>query len=230
MAITPSLLSPPSSFKLLPPLLFSFLPSLSLILSLLFFPLLPPPFPLPPSTGTPKHIDYEEVKADLNAVPGVKQAHSLHIWSLTLNRTALAAHLVLGRLLAYPRSGVSCNRSGHYGWNQFFNLLKESLLELQTDRRRLLFDQHSFLLKEPSWPSQISSKVPIPILPTQEKYLNVCAAQHHVLWCLGFAQFSCKENSSSHSFPVIFIVFRLLDSTKLAKTSGTITRLTPNTL
>ena len=45
--------------------------------------------------GTPKHLDYEEVKNDLNAVEGVKQAHSLHIWSITLNRTALSAHLAL---------------------------------------------------------------------------------------------------------------------------------------
>ena len=47
--------------------------------------------------GTPKHLDYEAVKADLNSVEGVKQAHSLHIWSLTLNRTALSAHLALGK-------------------------------------------------------------------------------------------------------------------------------------
>ena len=48
-------------------------------------------------SGTPKNIDYEEVKADLNSVDGVRQAHSLHIWSLTLNKTALSAHLVLGQ-------------------------------------------------------------------------------------------------------------------------------------
>ena len=46
-------------------------------------------------TGTPKHINYEDVKADLEEIPGVKQAHSLHIWSLTTTRTALAAHLAI---------------------------------------------------------------------------------------------------------------------------------------
>ena len=51
------------------------------------------------STGTPKHLDYEEVKGDLCSVEGVMQAHSLHIWSLTLNRTALSAHLVLSACL-----------------------------------------------------------------------------------------------------------------------------------
>ena len=50
-------------------------------------------------TGTPKHVDYEKVKRDLISVPGVRNAHSLHIWSLTLNKTALAAHLVLGKLV-----------------------------------------------------------------------------------------------------------------------------------
>ena len=49
-------------------------------------------------TATPKHIDYEKVKRDLSSIPGVRTAHSLHIWSLTLNKTALAAHLVLGKL------------------------------------------------------------------------------------------------------------------------------------
>ena len=52
--------------------------------------------------GTPKHINYEKVKRDLISVPGVRNAHSLHIWSLTLNKTALAAHLVLGIILLIP--------------------------------------------------------------------------------------------------------------------------------
>ena len=46
--------------------------------------------------GTPKHIDYEELKENLMKVEGVRSAHSLYIWSLTLNRIALSAHLVLG--------------------------------------------------------------------------------------------------------------------------------------
>ncbi len=59
-----------------------------------------PPPPLhcssPFSTGTPKHIDYEDVRDALQELEGVKHAHSLHIWSLTLNKTALSAHLALG--------------------------------------------------------------------------------------------------------------------------------------
>ena len=49
--------------------------------------------------GTPKHINYKELKEDLEDVTGVRKAHSLHIWSLTLNRTALAAHLVIGKIV-----------------------------------------------------------------------------------------------------------------------------------
>ena len=55
---------------------------------LLYPPLLHP--------AAPKNINYETVKEDLGKIDGVKQAHSLHIWSLTLNKIALAAHLVLG--------------------------------------------------------------------------------------------------------------------------------------
>ena len=67
-------------------------------------------------TGTPKHVDYEKVKRDLISVPGVRKAHSLHIWSLTLNKTALSAHLVLGKLqkiyytLQQQKVNLSINR------------------------------------------------------------------------------------------------------------------------
>ena len=59
----------------------------------------PPPSKLSPPIfpGTPNHINFEEVKEDLEEIDGVKQAHSLHIWSLTLDKVALAAHLVLGK-------------------------------------------------------------------------------------------------------------------------------------
>ena len=57
-----------------------------------------PPTHLPPllHPAAPKNIKYEAVKEDLGKIDGVKQAHSLHIWSLTLNKIALAAHLVIG--------------------------------------------------------------------------------------------------------------------------------------
>lgn len=74
---------------------------------LLSLPLFLPPYSLPPS-GTPKHIDYESVKADLESLEGVKHAHSLQIWSLTLNKTALAVHLALGMHL-FPSTLLKIN-------------------------------------------------------------------------------------------------------------------------
>ncbi|KAL5509432.1 hypothetical protein EMCRGX_G004806 [Ephydatia muelleri] len=50
----------------------------------------------PPQTSSEMpSLSLWKVKRDLGKVAGVKHAHSLHIWSLTLTRTALAAHLAL---------------------------------------------------------------------------------------------------------------------------------------
>lgn len=46
--------------------------------------------------GTPKDIKYNSVKMSLESIEGVVAAHSLHIWSLTVNKAALAVHLAIG--------------------------------------------------------------------------------------------------------------------------------------
>ncbi|KAI8801064.1 cation efflux family-domain-containing protein, partial [Cladochytrium replicatum] len=43
--------------------------------------------------GTPTDIDPEQVAADLLKIPGVTDVHDLHIWTLTVGKVALAAHL-----------------------------------------------------------------------------------------------------------------------------------------
>lgn len=45
--------------------------------------------------GTPKDIKYNNVKVSLEGIEGVVAAHSLHIWSLTVNKAALAVHLAI---------------------------------------------------------------------------------------------------------------------------------------
>lgn len=45
--------------------------------------------------GTPKNIKYNNVKVSLESIEGVVAAHSLHIWSLTVNKAALAVHLAI---------------------------------------------------------------------------------------------------------------------------------------
>ena len=43
----------------------------------------------------PSHIDYISVKEMLEKIDSVQSVHSLHIWSLTLNKSALAVHLAI---------------------------------------------------------------------------------------------------------------------------------------
>jgi cobalt-zinc-cadmium efflux system protein len=45
--------------------------------------------------GTPSGIAFDEVVKDIRKVPGVKDIHDLHIWSLTSNRNALSGHIVV---------------------------------------------------------------------------------------------------------------------------------------
>ncbi|RHZ61617.1 hypothetical protein Glove_346g19 [Diversispora epigaea] len=45
--------------------------------------------------ATPFHIDAQAVKSDLKGIEGVKSVHDLHIWDLTVGKTALTSHLIL---------------------------------------------------------------------------------------------------------------------------------------
>jgi Co/Zn/Cd efflux system component len=47
----------------------------------------------------PKDIDFLEVQKVLNEIQGVLKVHNLRIWSLSLDKTALAAHLAIGLYL-----------------------------------------------------------------------------------------------------------------------------------
>ena len=51
------------------------------------------------TSGVPSNINYTRVIDDLLQLPGVRNAHSLHIWSLSLQKTALSVHLAIGRHL-----------------------------------------------------------------------------------------------------------------------------------
>lgn len=44
--------------------------------------------------STPRGTDADKVHADLSALPGVRQVHDLHIWSVSAGRLALSVHLV----------------------------------------------------------------------------------------------------------------------------------------
>jgi len=53
--------------------------------------------------AVPSNVSYSQVVDDLLELPGVRNAHSLHIWSLSIQRAALSVHLAIGKLfLRFP--------------------------------------------------------------------------------------------------------------------------------
>ncbi len=44
--------------------------------------------------STPKHINPLHIENDLKKIPGVKEVHDLHIWSVSSKKIALSAHIV----------------------------------------------------------------------------------------------------------------------------------------
>jgi cobalt-zinc-cadmium efflux system protein len=69
--------------------------------------------------GAPAHLNIEEIRQALSALPGVKEVHDLHLWSLTQGRESMSGHLVVdtdcdaqsvlksGREMLRSRFGVS---------------------------------------------------------------------------------------------------------------------------
>jgi cobalt-zinc-cadmium efflux system protein len=51
--------------------------------------------------GVPPHLDLEEIGQALAGVQGVRAVHDLHIWSLSADRTALSAHLVVDDMVQW---------------------------------------------------------------------------------------------------------------------------------
>ena len=52
--------------------------------------------------GVPPHLSLEDIGRALAAVQGVRAVHDLHIWSLSAERIALSAHLVVDDLDGWP--------------------------------------------------------------------------------------------------------------------------------
>ncbi|KAL7980487.1 hypothetical protein Chor_001641 [Crotalus horridus] len=47
--------------------------------------------------GTPKSIDFNDVKTILLSISGVKAIHSLHIWALTVSQPVLSVHIAINK-------------------------------------------------------------------------------------------------------------------------------------
>ena len=48
--------------------------------------------------GVPLHLSLPEIGRAMAAVPGVNSVHDLHVWSISAERIALSAHVMLGRM------------------------------------------------------------------------------------------------------------------------------------
>ena len=48
--------------------------------------------------GVPRDVELSTAKDIFLKVPGIVKVHNLRIWSLTTNKTALSAHLVIGKV------------------------------------------------------------------------------------------------------------------------------------
>src|SRR5947199_97312 len=45
--------------------------------------------------GTPAHLNLAEIQDAMRSVPGVRRVHDLHVWTLTSEREAMSAHVVV---------------------------------------------------------------------------------------------------------------------------------------
>ncbi|MBI5208400.1 MAG: cation transporter [Elusimicrobia bacterium] len=45
--------------------------------------------------GAPPHLDIDEIRDELAAIPGVKDVHDLHLWTLTKGSESLSGHIVV---------------------------------------------------------------------------------------------------------------------------------------
>jgi cobalt-zinc-cadmium efflux system protein len=54
--------------------------------------------------GVPLHLSLEEIGVSMATVDGVTSVHDLHVWSLTAERIALSAHVVIGGLESWPET------------------------------------------------------------------------------------------------------------------------------
>jgi cobalt-zinc-cadmium efflux system protein len=67
--------------------------------------------------GVPLHLSLEEIGKAMAGVEGVSGVHDLHIWSLTAERIALSAHVVIGELESWPETlaGLQALLAQRYG-------------------------------------------------------------------------------------------------------------------
>jgi cobalt-zinc-cadmium efflux system protein len=59
--------------------------------------------------ATPKDISPEEVKAELEKISGIKEAHEIHIWTITSQKRALSGHILTGNITTRQSQEILCS-------------------------------------------------------------------------------------------------------------------------
>lgn len=52
--------------------------------------------------AVPAHVDLDQVRAGMLAVPGVQAVHDLHVWTVTSGMVAMSGHVVVPDLASHP--------------------------------------------------------------------------------------------------------------------------------
>jgi cobalt-zinc-cadmium efflux system protein len=93
----------------------------------------------------PKHLSYEAIGKSLATLPGVTGVHDLHVWTMSAQRVALSAHLVLADGSAWLRTLAAAQRM----------LAREFGIDHVT--------------LQPSWPAPPPDRRVIPVAPAPGK-------------------------------------------------------------
>lgn len=79
--------------------------------------------------GVPAHLSVEEIGKALAAVPGVVSVHDLHVWTLSSNRIALSAHLLVESFEQWPQILAAARHVLHHQGIGHVTLQPESTLQ-----------------------------------------------------------------------------------------------------
>ncbi|MEN9946175.1 MAG: hypothetical protein RLZZ293_561 [Pseudomonadota bacterium] len=60
--------------------------------------------------GVPEHLDYEQIGGDLRNIKGIVEVHDLHVWYISANQAALAAHVIACKLDEWPIILQDCQK------------------------------------------------------------------------------------------------------------------------
>ena len=79
--------------------------------------------------GVPAHLSVDDIGQALAAVPGVSSVHDLHVWTLSSNRIALSAHLLVESFSQWPEVLASARHVLHHQGIEHVTLQPESSLQ-----------------------------------------------------------------------------------------------------